>query len=402
MNKSLFGEVNFEEEINLEEVNTNESGSGEPDTEKQSKGKKDPDVEVTDLETELLEIKELEQQEETEENKGTLSSDDDSSNSSSPEYKPIADLSKVLHEEGFLTYFDEEEFKKIAEESGDPLVALGAMVKNTTVKLHEGWIEQYPKPIQDAMKAYQENLPLEEIFNIKRNEVMLEGITEEKLDESEELRKQVLTKWLEETTKLTSEEIKEQVDDWADLGKDTKKAKEAVNKLKDISKEKEKQVKIAAAEETKRIQKEHSEMLENIKKDINNTQEIIPGVKLSKKEQEDLYKSITTTVHKTSNGESLTDADYAWSKHPLEMRKAFHYYFQIGMFNIDEKTGLVKPDLKKINTVLKTQVSKELRESLNDGRQFRSGVPGAVKDELETNARKNLGSSLQSFVANRK
>lgn len=419
VNDDLFGNVNLNEEIEvIEEVSsegkagTDGEGAAKPQASVNTNSGNKPDIDIKGLDEELIDVIDNPDAEDetggaSDDNngKGTPSSKkDDSNSSSSPDYKPIADLSKVFFDEGVLTQFDEEEFKTLVEETGDPIKALAILVQKTIEGVHEDWINNYPAPIQDLIRAAQQGLPLDQMFSIKQNQFQLEGITEERLtgEEGLNLRKEILAEHLRNTTNFSEEKIKKSVDRTVSLGEDEEEAKEALKDLKSIAKEREKQLKEETKKQQDLQQKQYTERLESLKKDVYATTEIIPGVKLSKQEQDTLYTSMTKYVTVDKDGTPMTDADLAWAKNPIEMRKAFHYYFKKGLFNVDDKTGRLNPDFSKVTNTLKTQITKEQKDAANGSRPFKSGTPEARLQEMETSARGNLGSSLEAFVKNRK
>lgn len=410
----LFGNISLSDEpqtIELEEVSTSAGGEGEDskggeiiDNTKGKETKKD-DIKVSDLETELIDIKEaqIEETEETtteEKSPSSKESKAKDSNSSSSPVKPFADLTKMFFEEGVISQeLDEEGFNKLVEEEGgDPLKAVSTLIARTVDDVHQSWIETYPPVIQDMLKSYHANLPLEKIFSIKSNQIQLEGISEEKLSDENniDLRKQIITEHLKATTKFSDEKIKKTVDNTVNLGEDIDEAKTALKELKGFRKEEEAGIKAEALRQQEVLKKTKSERLDSIKKDVYSTKQIIPGIELQKSEQDALAKSMTTIVYVDDNtGMGMTDVDYMFAQNPMEMRKALHYYTLKGMFKINPKTKAWEPDFSKVTNSIKTNLTKEEKNKAANSRGFRSGDSTIEETPDKVDLGKSIGNWLK-------
>jgi hypothetical protein len=412
----LFGDISLSVEepqvIELEEVSSTTTGEGEDskggDVIDKGKGTKttSKDVEVSDLETELIDVKEasIETTEETTtEEKSPSSKDKDksSNSSSSPEIKPFAELSKMFFEEGVISQeIDEEGFNKLVEEEGgDPLKAVSTLIARTVDDVHQSWIDTYPPVIQDMLKSYHANLPLEKIFSLKSNQIQLEGISEEKLtnEDNVDLRKQILTEHLKATTKFSEDKIRKTVDNTVQLGEDIEEAKTALKELKGFRKEEEENIKKEAVRQQEVLKKTKAERFESIKRDVYSTKQIIPGIELQKTEQDALAKSMTSIVYVDDNGMGMTDVDYMFAQNPMEMRKALHYYTLKGMFKINPKTKAWEPDFSKITNSIKTNLTKEEKNKAANSRGFRSGDT-TIED---TPGKVDLSNSISSWLKNK-
>lgn len=422
VNDDLFGNINFAEtgEIEVEEVSTDTKGGGEAsegkdDTTKKDNTKKEdtkkgesdetkPEL-VSDLETELIDVQDTPVEDKTgkEETESPSSTDkkDKPSNSSSSPIKPFADLSKMFYEEGVLTQYDEEEFGKIVEEEGgDPVKAMAELVKRTVGDVHQEWVESYPEPIQDILKSYHANLPLEKILDIKRNQIQLEGLTEDKLKDEKavDLRKQIITEHYKATTKFSDERIKKEVDNKVSLGEDVDLAIEDWKELKTLRKKEEDDIKEETVRQKEELKKQHQERLNLIKKSVYDTKEIIPSIPLTKKEQDALVKSMTTFPYTDNEGRGMTDADYLFAEHPLEMRKALHYYVQKGLFKINPQTKVWEPDFSKVTNSLKTKIVQEDKNKSASARLPKSG--SHTMDESDE-TKIDFGKSIDNWMKQR-
>jgi hypothetical protein len=406
--EDLFGGMNLDVQIDTEEIEkqapaASEDAAGNPNAEGE---KPEVNLEVkSTLEEDLLDVDtaEIETNSEEVNEDGTLKETDkstppstaeDNNSSSSPE-QPFVELSKKMFEGGYLTQFEEEDFKKALEENdGDPLAAFGEVIKKTVEDVHQDWIAQYPPEVQDVIKASQAGIPLDKMIQLKQEQLVLSGITEDKIKEDADLRKELLINHRKVTTKLSEKQISKDVQRIIDAGEDEDDAIEAYKDLVKINTDNEKLLKEETIRQKQLADKQRTEKIEGIKKDIYSTKEIIPSIPLVKKEQDELAKSMTTIVYTDEQGRGYTDVDKFFSEHPIEARKALHYYYQKGLFKVDEKTGVFAPDFSKITNTLKTVVTKEMKSNAEKSRQFKSGTP----EGLGSGDKVDIGASLNSWL----
>ena len=405
----LFGNMNLDVQIDTEEVETQTSVASEDaagNNPKTEGVKPDMDLEVkSTLEEDLLDVDDAEIETNSEEvnedgtpkeiDKSTPPSTTKDNNSSSSPEQPFVELSKKMLEGGYLTQFEEGDFKKALEDNdGDPLAAFGEVIKKTVEDVHQDWIAQYPPEVQDVIKASQAGIPLDKMIQLKQEQLVLAGITEDKIKEDADLRKELLINHRKATTKLSEKQISKDVQRIIDAGEDEDDAIDAYKDLVKINSDNEKVLKENTIKQKELADKQRTERIEGIKKDVYSTKEIIPSIPLVKKEQDDLAKSMTTIVYTDEQGRGYTDVDKFFSEHPIEARKALHYYYQKGLFKVDDKTGVFAPDFSKITNTLKTTITKEMKSSAEKSRQFKSGTP----EGLGSNDKVDIGASLSGWL----
>jgi len=327
--------------------------------------------------------------------KDTTTSKNNTANSN----KPFAELSKIFYDEGLFTDFDEENFDKLVEdEGGNPVAAMATLMKNTLDKTHQEWIESYPEPIQNIIKAHNNGVPLDKMLEVKRNQLTLDKISENDLEGDNNLdkRKEVLEEHYKLTTNFSSIKIKKLIDQSINLGEDIEESKEALEEIKTFYKQEERRLKDETVKQEEQRKKIYEERMVELKNNIYSTKEIIPSIPLTKKEQDDLHKSMTSYNHVNSQGRPVTDVDYLFDKNPIEMRKALHYYTMKGLFKLDDKTGTWNPDFTKINNVLKTQITRDVKNNAAKSTTFKGGLA----DTTEENS-VNLAKSLEGWLKNK-
>ena len=117
-----------------------------------------------------------------------------------------------------------------------------------------------------------------------------------------------------------------------------------------------------------------------MKNNINSTKQIVTGIELNKREQDNIYRTLTTSV-KRPNG-SVANAVVAHrDKNPIAFDMTLAHLYNLGIFNLD-KDGNSNPDWSKIATTKKTKTVSELEKVLTQ-EGFKSGKPGTTAEFLE-------------------
>jgi hypothetical protein len=122
-----------------------------------------------------------------------------------------------------------------------------------------------------------------------------------------------------------------------------------------------------------------------MKRNIENTPEIIPGIKLTKPTRDKIFKSMTIPVAKDDQGNPLNPVMATRSRNPEAFEMMIHYYHQLGLFNIDDD-GQVKPDFSKISKTAKTKATDEFRSAFETKDKPIAGkvvVPKVNEDDLD-------------------
>lgn len=320
-------------------------------------GKK-KDNKVVDEEEDFIELEDSEEDEETQ-TKGAPKHKVDSS--------PILPLASALHEKGLLSSFNQEEFdKKVSEEyDGDAYEALFDYIDEEINKRSDFIHSSLNAEQREYLNALASGIPTNFYANAKANQVKYESITEDTLSEDEDLQESVMREYLKATTKFSDTKIDKLIKDKKDLGDLLDESVEAVSELRELSKNQ-----IAnAKKEQERLEQEAAEnnrkQLEQIKKNIEETTEIL-GFKLNKKLQDTIYKSLTTPVTKTPDGTYLNALAAKRAENPVEFEKKLHFLFHITK-GFEDFTTLKKP--------VKTTAIQELKDAL-DGKKntaFKTG-----------------------------
>lgn len=240
----------------------------------------------------------------------------------------------------------------------DKITDATQLVEAIKSEITEG-VEDYKNSLPEALKSiisnYEEGVPLRDLIELQSNEVELDSITEEDL-EDKDLQKRVYTQYLKSTTKFSDSKIEKEINKLDDLDELSDEAKNALEELKELTKaEKDRAIAEAKAERAA-YEKAQKEQLEQLKKEVEGTQEIIPGVKLNQKEQVTLFKQMTTPVAFDRQGNPISKVQEVRAKDPVLFEKTLNYLVMKGVFEKDYSL------FKTVEAKAKTKTISELEK----------------------------------------
>lgn len=347
----LFGGINLmsqPSEIFIDVPGEEQSVEKEEQVEKDVKGKKPTSGKEIDIEDEyegLIEIPDAE----VDDNGEEPSSPPEEKDSSSP--SPIEPFAKALFEEGILPNFDEELFKKRAEELGD-IEALFETIRDTITAEIEAFKVESDEDYQKFLQAKEEGVDLNEYASISTNKKRFSSITEDSLDEDDKLQKALVTEYLK-LKGFDSAEIADTVESYEDTAKLYNKAKLALKNLKTYEDNREKELfentKKQREENTKALAQQRSEL----KSVIDSTEFIMPEVKLTGIEKKKLYEMITVPIEKDQYGNQINAVMKKRMENPLQYAILEAYYNNLGFFD------------KKFDKIVKKAKSSSVKEFAN-------------------------------------
>jgi hypothetical protein len=242
------------------------------------------------------------------------------------------------------------------------------------------YLESLPAQLKELVDNYKEGVPFDELLKIKSDEIRLDAITEEVLEESESKQKEIYKQYLKATTRFSDSRIEKEVTKAEDLGELLDNAKESLNELKELKKTELVEVKQREAERQAKAEQERLKTLQDIDKVVKSTKEIIPGIKLTEKEQKELYKMITTP-QETRGNQYYTAAMIAREKDPIGFELKLNYFIKQGFFEENAKFDTI---VKKVETKNLTSLEKQI-EAMSKRNFNKSGnhAPELKNDTLE-------------------
>jgi hypothetical protein len=306
---------------------------------------------------------------------------DDGSSDSSPSSSPYLAFAKDRAEEGvFLEFSDEDWTELVKRNDGDEAQALRELHALSLQQMVKSGVEKYKESLTPEEKllyeAKEKGLPLDKYSIAKRNHSKYSKITAEQVKEDPKVAEDVMSKFLE-LKGFTPEEAKEEIEGYKALENLETKALKA---LEFVPKAFEKEVKRieddAKAEEDTR--KDHiRQRVARMKSLVENTPEIIPGIKLNKTSREKIMESMTTPVATDKDGNPLNPVMATRQKNPEGFELMLHYYHELGLFNID-KEGRLVPDFSKITKIGETKSVDTMRSIFESSGKTTKGKAAKV------------------------
>lgn len=239
-------------------------------------------------------------------------------------YSGIVDL--VKEEAGLFSSFDAG---KITDAS-----QLVEAIKSEIVEGVEDYKNSLPEELKYIVDNYEEGVSLRDLIELQSNEVELYSITEEDLQDKE-LQKRVYAQYLKSTTKFSDSKIEKEINKLDDLDELGDESINALEELKELSREERERI-VAESKQAKiAYEQQQREQFENLKKDVESTEEVIPGVRLNQKEQSILFRQMTTPVAYDRQGNPISKVQEIRAKDPVAFEKTLNYLVMKGVFEKD-------------------------------------------------------------------
>lgn len=211
----------------------------------------------------------------------------------------------------------------------------------------EEWKESLPPIIKEVINNYEEGVPLDELIYSKSREMEYYSVNEGDLGKSDGLQKKLVADWLY-TQDFSDEEIESKIKKYEDALILEDEAKTALKKLKVYEAKYQEQLRYETERKKMAMQENYNQMLKQIESDIMSSEEIIPGIQLSKEEKKKVYDAYTKqdSSRKTQLMKALESDPQAW--------------YKITQFMV-----LMNGNLKDVEKKLTTKATKKVKETVN-------------------------------------
>lgn len=280
-------------------------------------------------------------------------------------------LTKALAEEGILEDLDEEGFNKLVEEQGSGGKALLHLVNSRLEETENKIKDSYDADYKEFLQLKELGIPKEDAFDLVSIDSRLNEIDDDILEESEDVRKEILEMHFKNTTKWSDDKIVKHVEKLVTNGEDIDAAKEALPDLQKLSKEMISQRKEEAVRQNELLQKQQQEAAEEIRKSLVQDAEIVKNVKLTKAQAIKAQELLLTPVELEDG--SVTNILYAErAKNPLEFDKKLAALKAAGAFEGNVTT--IKASKKKALDELEKVVSSGARTSFKSNMEANNDV----------------------------
>lgn len=249
------------------------------------------------------------------------------------------------------------------------------------MEMVEDYKSQLPSIIKYLAENWEEGVPLNDLINIKSNQIKYANVTEEKLEESVDTQKAIATEYLKRTTKFSDSKIEKEVNRLLDLDELKDEAKEALVELKKIELEAEDTIRKETKKEQERRKEENYKLIQTYEKTSREIKEIIPGIKLTEKEQKGIFEKTINPVGIDGNGNQVSYIQSLRNEDPIGFDLKLNYLLDI--------TKNLK-DFSKITNTITTRATKNISEILN------TPLPSGKKDNISTTGKKTMLELLEA------
>jgi hypothetical protein len=235
------------------------------------------------------------------------------------------------------------------------------------------FVEQYQQNYADNFSGAKKRfLQIENAFTTEAEAMRVaqdleffNTVTPDQIEEDESIAKALYSQYLS-AKGFNEAEINEQIEDADALGKLTDKAKESLPLLRGGAEqyiEQSRQRK--AAMEQQQIE-QAKQTWDQMLQSVDDREHIIKELPFNKTHKDKIKTRLSQSVYTDDNGRNYTSIGYKQLSNPREFEVLMAYYDELGLFNIDEKTGRFRPDISKLKQVAKTRARKEIDDIISD------------------------------------
>jgi hypothetical protein len=202
------------------------------------------------------------------------------------EISPIRALSEWAGSKRLID-FDPEKFEDKEE-------YLETKFQEVIKKGIEDYKKELPEEVHTLINNYQEGVPLDELIYSRSREIEYKSLKEDSIKDNKDLQKRLVSEWMRASdSEATAEEIDSEIQKLEDALLLEDKAVTSWKKLTKFEEKYQEQLVHEAKEIKERTQKEFDQRLKSLEKEIMDSEEIIPGIKLSKEDRQKLFEGYT-------------------------------------------------------------------------------------------------------------
>ncbi len=313
--------------------------------------------------------------EDDEDDKGKV----DKTKDSAPDHKDTDDtpssdapfaviFARDLSGRGLLSEFDEDKFKSVVEEKGEA-EALRQLIQTEVNSNVDAAKKDFDEGYQNYLELLGKGVSQEQADGLTILKDFFDNVEEDKLEDNEELRREVMTRHLRATTQLSDARIKRMIDRSVDLGEDVEEAKDAITDMKTLIDQELDNAKQVAKTQLEDQETEQKRQLKILRESVDAMSEVIPGQKINKQTKDKIYNDIVKPV--TDKYGQQTNA--IWSKRsedPIDFDAKVAYLLETGFFEKGKTWD-------KIKTVKTTKEASELEDYINSKKKNTGSLVGS-------------------------
>lgn len=289
------------------------------------------------------------------------------------------DNKEVTQEEliqGWAGYFKENDVLSEVDLEGFDGTDKGLAEAFNKMKQREGleMVDDYKSQLPDVLKYladnWEEGVPLDELLNIKSNQIRFSAITDDKFEDSVDTQRAVQTEYLKRTTRYSDSKIEKEIQRLIDLDELKADAKESLVELKKFEAEAEENIK----KETKRAKEARLEAnkatIKIYEKVAKETKEVIPGIKIDEKMQAEVLNKVINPVGIDGNGNQVSYLQSLRSEDPhgFDFRANYIATLTKGFTDFSKiSTAITTKATKDLSALITNPVLKNGKDNINTG-----------------------------------
>lgn len=285
-----------------------------------------------------------------------------SKSSSSPNHWLV--FAKTLEESGLISEFTDEDFEQLSQESGSPAEAIIALANKSIGGAISEHIQKQDAEYQEFVEMRDAGVDMNEYAKLSKQTKGYEAYKLDDVKTDEDLQKKVVREYF--TIKgMDNDEIEDSIESLQDTGKLAKRAEVALNHLHKYKDEQVKQLKANAEKAEQDRTAAIQQQLDSVRKTIDETTEIIPGVKHNKQTKDKLFDMITKQAG-VINGQPVNAITLKMYENPTRYNLILAELQRLGVF--DGKWD-------SITKVAKTKAISELEKVVESGTEYKTNAP---------------------------
>jgi hypothetical protein len=207
-----------------------------------------------------------------------------------------------------------------------------------------------------------------DLITAKTKEIEYSSITDEAINNNKETQKRLIRD-LFKSKGLKDVRIDKMIDAYDNTGSLAEEALTAKEELIELQTEDIKDKKNKQAEDSKIFAAKQKEQLNNLFETINNTEEIVPNMKINKIMREKIFKNMIEPAEVDKNGNQVSKIMQIRGKDPVGFDVTLNYLAELGIFEgkwdkivSKQKTNAIK-DLEKKITSKQTSLSNRQKKT---------------------------------------
>lgn len=294
--------------------------------------------------------------------------------SSSPNHWVI--FAKSLEESGLISEFEEDKFEELVKEAGSPAEAIIALADQTIQKTIEEHINAQDAEYQEFVRMRDSGVDMGQYAKVSKQAREYDKYSVENVRNDVDLQKEVVREDLR-LKGMDRDEIEDLIESLEDTNKLSKKAESAVTNLGKFKEAQLQRLQEEAARSDREREEATKKQLESYQKFVEDSKEIIPGVKLNKQKKDKLFDMIVKPSE-TYNGQPVNALTAKMLKDPIKFNYTLAALIDAGVFD-GKWDNLIK--------VGKSKAIEDLARAVETGAQFK---PGAQEKGAYANMYKDL------------